>query len=257
MSDHFPDADFQAQEAPPAPPPGPTGGLRLLTVITAPRATFEAMAARPQPWVGVVALLVLVALCSAVILHVSQPEQMEAQLDSRFGEQLRENEDFMERMARADEPTLQERVTAGAIAGVSVTAMIFLMSLIYWLGCVVVGGKAGFRPTLDVVFLCAWVGAGIGLLATVPLILAKGSVMTTGWSLAQVVSAVNSDVDTDGMLYRSLAIFTNLFSLWQLWLMATGFAVVHRLSAGRGWIAAGVPWLIMNSFNLALVALFT
>ncbi len=255
-SDHFP-AEEPAAPAPPRPEPsGPQGLARLFSIIVSPRATFEAMARRTQPWVGVLAVVISVGLGSALIAHISGPEQMEAALNGPFGDKLQGNEEYLKKIEEAKSPTLGKRVVTALQAGLGGTVAFAIGAVFYWLACMVVGGKAGFKLTLDVVFLCTWVGGGLALLATVPLVLAKGSALTVGYSLAPLSGLLGAGSDTSSIGYHFLQSFTNFFSIWELFLLAIGFQVVHRLSTGRAWFAAAVPWVLGNGIGLLMYAIF-
>jgi len=258
QSDHFPPEDATT----PAPPPptveegGPQGFARLLSIIVSPQATFEAVARRTQPWVGVLAVLLSVGLGSALIAHISGPEQMEAALKGPFAEKLRENEDYLKRIEEAKTPTIGKRLVTAVEAGAGGTVTFAIGAIFYWLACMAVGGRKGLKPTLDVVFLATWVGGGLALLATVPLVLAKGSAMTVGYSLAPLSGLLGGGADSSSIAYKALQAFTNFFSIWELILLAIGFQVVHRLSTQRAWIAAAVPWVLGNGFGLLMYAIF-
>ncbi len=261
-SDHFPDdlvpdrGDLPEHDALFPGEGGPSGLARLVTVVTQPRRTFDAVAARPQPWVAIVALVLVVGVGSALIAHIAQPEQMELMLHSRMGERLAENPDFLQRLEDARNPTLLKRVFAGVSGGVGMAVMLFIASFFYWIMCRVVGGQEGFIRTLDVVALGSWVGSGLGFFATVPLVLAKGSVMTVGYSLAPVLGLFGGGTDPSSVLYRILQSFTNGFAIWQLVLMAIGFSVVHRIGRGAGWAAALIPWAVGYTLSVVIASFF-
>lgn len=257
-SDHFPTEEPVAP-APPQPAAeakGPRGFARLLSIIVSPRATFEAVARRTQPWVGVVAVVLSIGLGSALIAHISGPEQMEAALHGPFGDKLQGNEEYLKKIEEAKTPTVGKRLITAVQAGLGGTAAFAIGAVFYWLACMVVGGKAGFKLTLDVVFLCTWVGGGLALLATVPLVLAKGSAMTVGYSLAPLSGLFGAGSDTSSIGYHFLQSFTNFFSIWELFLLAIGFQVVHRLSTGKAWFAAAAPWVLGNGIGLLMYGIF-
>jgi hypothetical protein len=235
---------------------GPQGLARLFSVIIAPRATFQALAQRPQPWVGVLAVVLAMWVGSAAISHISGPEQMKASLNGPFGERLSQDEDYLQRIEDAAHPSLSKRVLTGAGGGLGGAAVFAVGAVFYWLACLAVGGKMGFKRTLDVVFLASWIGAGLGMLLTVPLVLAKGSAMTVGYSLAPLLGLFGKGADSSSLLFHSLQSFTNFFAIWQLILLAIGFSVVHHLSTARAWIAAAVPWALGYGLSLAMMAIF-
>ena len=234
---------------------GSHGLARLWTVVTRPRETFEASALRPQPWVALVALLLVVGVGSAMIAHIAGPEQMEMMSHSTLGKKMAENPDFPQKLEDARHPSPAKRGLTAVSGGVGAVVMVFLASFFYWLACLAVGGRQGFLRTLDVVALSTWVGSGLGFLATVPLIFAKGSVMTVSYSLAPLLGLFGGSVDPNSFVFRFLQTFTNGFAIWQLVVMALGFAVVHRISRGRAWTAALVPWVLGYALSLAIASL--
>ncbi len=241
--------------ADPTPATAPMGWARLVSIVHRPGATFEAVARRPQPWIPIVALALLVGVGSALIAHISGPEQMEMMLHSKWGERLANDPDFDQKLDDARHPSVAGRVTSGLSGAVGVVFMVAVTSFFYWLMCLVLGGRQGFQRTLDVVALGSWIGSGVGFAATLPLILAKGSVMSVGYSLAPLLALFGGDADPQGFGYRLLQSFTNGFAIWQLVLMAIGFAIVHQMGRGRGWVAALVPWLIGSALSLWIASL--
>ena len=93
-------------------------------------------------------------------------------------------------------------------------------------------------------------------LAVMPLIFSKGSALTVGYNLATVLSAASPDMETTSFMYRFLQLFTNVFYIWMLYLMAVGFSLVHSLSSGKAWAAALIPWTLGNLLSLALMMFF-
>jgi len=57
-------------------------------------------------------------------------------------------------------------------------------------------------------------------------------------------------------LTRGLLASFDLFSLWSLWLLALGFRVVARVSAGAAWGVVGVLWAIGVGLKLVLASIF-
>lgn len=252
-SDHFPtqetqDAGFQASE----PDPGPNGFARLWAVIVSPRRAFEAIARKPQPWVGLVPLILLIAISAALTAHITEPEQMEAALEGPFGERLAEDENYQEQMEEARNPSMGERVKGGALGGVFAGLFVALIALLYWGGCAAFGGRQGFKPTLDAVYLTSWIGA-VGQFLTGFLILAKGTSIGVGLSLALLVPSL----DPKSTAFIVLNVFGNFFGIWQLILLAMGFSIIHGISTRNGWLAAGIPWLLLSGFAVTVAIIFT
>ena len=253
-SDHFTPEDQPAAPSPTV-DPGPSGFARLLTVITSPRVTFEAVERNPQPWVGLIVVILALALGTAATLHVTGPEQMEAMLNGPLGDNLADDEDFLQKLEESREPTMGKRALGALQGGLGGALMIAISALFYWLASLIVGGKGGFKRTLDVVLLAGWIG-GIGFLATIPLILSKGSSLDTGYSLAPLLGMFGEGVDSSSVLFRFIHTFTNAFAIWQLFLLAIGLGAVHRLSQGKAWFAAAVPWTLGYGLAVAVSSIF-
>jgi hypothetical protein len=255
-SDHFPTREMplEPSEAPPE-SSGPSGFTRLLTVLTSPSRTFEAVARNPQPWVGLIALILTLGIGTATTVQVTGPEQMEAMLEGPFGDKLADDEDFLQKMEESRDPSVAKRAMAAVQGGLGGVIFVALGALFYWLASMMVGGKGGFRRTLDVVLLSGWV-TGIGFLATIPLILSKGSSLDVGYSLAPLLGLFGEGVDTSSFTFRFVHAFTNGFAIWQLILLAIGLGAVHHLSRGKAWIAAAVPWVLGYGLSVAVAGMF-
>jgi hypothetical protein len=203
----------------------------------------------------VIAMILVLGIGTALVVQVTGPEQMEAMMEGPFGTDLAEDEDFLEKLEESRNPSPGKRALAALQGGVGGLLFVALGALFYWVAAMIVGGKGGFRRTLDVVLLAGWIG-GIGFVATIPLILSKGSSMDVGYSLAPLLGLFGEGVDSSSFVFRFVHTFTNVFAIWQLFLLAMGLGVVHQLSRGKAWFAAALPWALGYGLSVAVASIF-
>lgn len=222
---------------------------RILSVLTSPTQTFEAIRERPT-WV--VALLVLLILAAVPWLLMADRVDMDAQRDLMV-EQLEnrgirgaEAEQQLEMMERFSSGPL--RYLNGIIIPFVVALALLLTTLFYWGGARFIGGSdVGFGSTWSTV-----------LHASVPAIILK-SVLSIPVILSRATFDPRAVQQAGGFLPSNLAFLApeeasvwltvvlqrlDLFTLWTVILVVLGLAVAARISKG---LAAGLvvtAWIV-------------
>jgi hypothetical protein len=199
-------------------PASPNLLARFIGIITAPRATYEAVVARPT-WLG---MLALTALVSAALLggflftEAGQRAWLDAAASGPFaGEISDEQYAAMEKMAAY--------VGYGAI-GQAIVGMPLVMLLISGVVFAVFsafGGDARFKQVFAVV-VHSFAVLTLGSLFTVPMNYLRGT-LTSQTSIGVLLPMI----DDTSFLGRLLGM-VDLFWVWWVFVLAIGLAVLYR-----------------------------
>jgi hypothetical protein len=194
---------------------------RFVGIITAPKETFQSVAAHPR-WFGMLLICtVLIAVCAAL------PMTTDAGKEATLRQQVEGMESFgmtvsdqqYEGMRRG--MAFAPYTTAGAILVFTPIMTVALAGLVFLVFNVMMGGDATFKQ-LFAVFAHAAVISTLAQLFTGPLNYFRGAV-TSATNLAVLLPMV----DPKSFVGRVLGM-TDLFLLWYILVLAIGLAVLYR-----------------------------
>lgn len=233
-------------EQPVAQDPGAEGGEgdepgfigRAIRVYTDPESAFAAVDRRPGTWWQPLVVLAILGGLSVYLIYdsVIQPEQL-AVLERRFeGEELtRAREAIAGGVAR--NLAYVSGVIAPAVSAV-VSALIAHLIAAY-----LMSGKANFVRSLAVTSHALLVGV-VESVVKVAMMLALST------SQVHFGPALFLDRPESPTFLYSLLAQIDLFTLWKIWLLAVGLAIVHRIGrSGLLWALAGIwaLWAVGSS----------
>lgn len=201
---------------------GPAPGLvsRFFGIFTSPRATYEAVVARPA-WFGMLALTtVAMALLVGGFLftHVGQEAWLESASDSPLsGPVSDEQYQGMQKMAGY----------VGYITAASMLVMVPLFStviagLLFAVFNAGLGGDASYQQILAVVVHTGPLGL-LAQLFALPLNYLRGTM-----SSSSSLGALTQSILDDGSFLARLLGMIDLFVIWQLIVLSMGLAVLYR-----------------------------
>jgi hypothetical protein len=193
---------------------------RLVGVVTAPKATFEAIVAHPR-WLG---MLVLLCVLSAAVVggFLLTSVGQEAWLDAAaaggpFGGQVTDQQlEGMRRIA----PFVGYGTMLSILCFVPILYLV-VSGILFAIFNAGMGGNATFKQVFTVVVHSGVIGL-LGQLFTVPMNYARG-VMTSATNLAVLVPGIPET----SFVARLLGAI-DLFLIWQLIVLAIGLAVLFR-----------------------------
>ena len=204
--------------APPAPLSLPA---RFIGIITAPKETFQAVAAHPR-WLGMLLVCtILIAVCTAL------PMTTEAGKEATLKQQVEGMESFG--MTVSDQQYERMRAgmafapytTGGFIVIFSPIISVVIAGVLFLIFNVMMGGERTFKQ-MFAVLIHAGVIQTLGALFTGPLNYFRGAV-TSATNLAVLLPMV----DPKSFVGRVLAM-TDLFLIWYLLVLSIGLAVLYR-----------------------------
>jgi Yip1 domain len=235
-----------------APPAGGGSSLSTLTlVLTSPQQGFRAIAARP---VIALALCVLVVLGVAVV-GLSMSKVSGADYVRSLQDQGRT---VPPQMVDNPEPAMKiARVVAVVFTAVLVPVLYLLFAAVLLVGFRLLGSEIGYRKTLSVVvhgMLPMAIAAVIGIV----IVLARDKLSLEEIQGGGVVMSNLGFLAREGgsKAVRALLTSIDLFSLWAIALLATGYRIVAKVSSGAAWGTVLVVWVVGVLIKVGLAAIF-
>jgi|SRR5688572_7752682 len=194
---------------------------RFIGVLTAPRDTFQSIAAHPK-WFGMLALTTLIVVFFTV-LPMTTEEGKQAALDNQVSQ--------MEAFGRTVDDAGYERMrqgmalapyfTAGGILVMAPVMALIISGILFAVFNAAMGGEASFKQVFAVVVSAGAVSA-LGTVFTGPLNYFRGAVGS-----ATNLRVLLPMVEEKSFLGRLLGM-TDLFIIWWLIVLAIGIAVLYR-----------------------------
>lgn len=205
--------------------PSPNLAARLLGVLLSPRATFAAIVDRPRPF----GALAVVCLCASIadgwLVSTELGRQMllEQQIQSiqAFGMTVTD-EVYDELAGRLDSAPY----FGAASIFVSLPIITFLIAGLVWTtGYVILGAQAPFKAMYAIVTHAGAVTI-VQRIFTVPLNYARGAM-----NLPTTLAALLPMIEEGTFVHRTLGL-VELFTMWQLFLLAVGTGVLLKRRTG-------------------------
>ncbi len=234
----------------------PAGFLHnLVDVYFSPGEAFARIARRPAWILPAVGYLVLTVAFSAIWMSKMEPREfMKAQLEqSGQADKLtaEQREQALEQQARFMPIFAWVGAIVGTILTVVVVAAFFLFVYRFFYG-----GELTFAQSLAV---SSWVFFAVGLVTT-PLILTvmglKGDWNLNPQEALQANLTLLLDRATAAKPLWSLLAGIDLFSIWIVFLLATGYAAATRRTVGAAVWGVAIPWALIVLVKVAWAAIF-
>jgi hypothetical protein len=198
--------------------PAPKGLIaRAIGIITAPRATYEAVVAHPKSF----GMLALVTISIAVLVGglLMTKVGQEAWLDAALSSGREFNEQQMQGMQRM--MPFMGYVTAVSMLVFWPLILLLISGILYAVFNAAMGGNATFRQVFAVVVHTGPVGV-LAQLFTVPLNYFRGT-MTSASNLGVLLPML-----PEKSVFALLLGMIDLFLIWQLVVLSIGLAVLYR-----------------------------
>lgn len=211
--------------APAGPATSPNLAARLFGVILSPRATFASIVDRPRPLGALLVVCLLSAAPGTWLYSTDFGKQLalDQQVESMESFGVTVTDEVYAEMARN-----LENVAYFAAGGtlVSVPIFAFVIAGLVWTACyVILGAHAPFKAMFAVVTHIGVVGV-VQQFFMVPLNYARGVM-----SVPTTVSALLPMLEEGTFVQRTLGL-VELFTVWQLFLLAVGTGVLFKRRTG-------------------------
>lgn len=194
---------------------------RFIGVLTAPRATFQSIAAHPK-WFGMLATTTLIVMLFTV-LPMTTEEGKQAALDQQvsqmeaFGRQVDDAQYDRMRQGMAFAPY----ITAVSILVIAPIMAVIISGILFAVFNAAMGGEASFKQVLAVVVSAGAVSA-LGTVFTGPLNYFRGAVGS-----ATNLRVLLPMIDEKSFAGRLLGM-ADLFIIWWLVVLAIGLGVLYK-----------------------------
>lgn len=230
-------------------PDAPTavGDKNIFSVVaemfSSPRRAFESYSRRVTIIIPLIIIVLLVALSAGLMAPYSTRAQMEIlQYATAIPPQLLEQ--MKAQSAETSPMALSLKASiAGGIMGIIMT---LLMTLIVWpIAGFIFGAEVRFKSLWGVVLLSSVISQ-IGMILRVPLMVLKDTV-----HVSYGLAALMPGADFRSILYNILYYF-DFFAIWSLIVAGIGFAVVCRLSTGKGMVMSAISSVIVTMLMVGM-----
>ena len=188
----------------------------LWQVFASPTQFFQKLKDQPKILVPYVVLGILILGFMLMTADLIMKLQMEAMAERLQGQQ----------MPASAQSFMKMSTIIGGTIGFLLEPLLVAALALFW-GNFVFAGKAKYRNVLSITLYCCVLYA-IGMWLTLPMILAKGSMMAS-YSLAVLAA----DAGPNSIVYQLLA-RVGLFYIWEWIVLGIGLAAIFNTKLGRG-----------------------
>jgi hypothetical protein len=233
-----------AAEAPPA-----SSLATIWATFVSPRAAFESILTRPVWALALVLLVVLGVAAVGVGFAKVTPEAYQRMLE----------ESGQELPADLEPERLMAFARWSAVIGAAVVSPLvyFVIGGLFLVVFRLLGSDFRFRHSLSV-GVHGLLPMGVAALIGIVISLARETIdpleLQGGGLLMSNLGFLATDETSKAM--RALLTSADLFSVWCIWLLATGYRVVARVSAGASWGAVLLIWGVGVLLKVTLASAF-
>jgi hypothetical protein len=227
----------------------------LFNLYFEPSETFSKIFVRPRVWMAIVLQIAMGVLFTSVWLEkMDAREFMKAQME--------QNSRIQQLPAEQVEQIINTQArfmrTWGRIAPffVPVVMDLILAGIFMFIFRFFMAADVSFRQSLATI---AWTFAAIGLVQTPIMLLVfwlKGDWNVDPNQIIQANPTIFFEIGSMSRWIWSLLSSFDLFSLWTLFLFATGFAVAGKRGLSSGLWGVGIPWVLYLFVKVGFVLLF-
>lgn len=234
----------------------PAGFLQnLIDIYFSPGEAFGRIVRKPAWIMPAVGYLVLVVVFTAVWMNKMEPREfMKAQLE-QSGQAEKMTAEQREQVIEQQAKFMPVFGWVGSIVGTVVT-LVVIAAFFLFVYRFFYGGELKFGQSLAV---ASWVLFAVGLVTT-PLMLTvlglKGDWNLNPQEVVQANLSLLLDRTTAAKPLWALLSSIDLFSIWTVFLLATGYAAAARRSFGSAVWGVAVPWLLFVLGKVAWAAIF-
>jgi len=211
-------------------------------IFSSPTQAFTDYAQKPQIWIPLAVIVVLVALSTWPIVDFASRVQYDLMKTStvippQALEQMRQD---------AENPNL---VTAVLFPAIGIAIAILVSTLVAWFfGAFVFGGQSKFNSIFGVTLVGSLISVAGGLVR-VPLVLAKESMYVSIGFCAMMPGK-----DFTSILY-SLLFYLDFFAIWGIIVTGIGYGIIFGISRNKGIAVSAISTVLIVVAMVVLSAL--
>jgi hypothetical protein len=223
----------------------------LIQALVSPREAFTELARRPTTALALVVLVLLGVIAIHVAMSRVPPESLFASLEESGQELPAEAKENPERFLKI---ALWSQTAAAVVFG---PALYLALAGIFLVLFRMLGSELGFRQSLATT-LHGMLPFGVAAVVGVFVALGRDEISLEELQWGGLVASHLGFLagEDAGKVTRALLTSFDLFSVWCIALLAIGYRVVARVSAGAAWAAVLTVWAVGVALKLALAAAF-
>ncbi|OGC83263.1 MAG: hypothetical protein A2W07_05820 [candidate division Zixibacteria bacterium RBG_16_43_9] len=213
---------------------------RISGIFFEPRKVFNFLNFKP----GWLPVLILIVVIGVIVAEITLPQNLllQKELVSQ-SPRLSSTPEVLDKMT---EITTGKRISTVVSEIIKVfIGLILMTSLVYFLCNIILGGDSSYKKVLSVVTYTSLVPT-LGAILKTPLILAKNSA-----NVQTSLSLLMPGGDFTKIRYMLLSAL-DIFSIWQIILIALGITVLYKFSTTKAFIASFIGWAILVIIGIGL-----
>ncbi|MGH1365135.1 MAG: Yip1 family protein [Calditrichia bacterium] len=225
-------------------------GVRLLSLISQPTQLFRYLRNKPDVIIPIV-LTILIAVASSYFTYDMQIDKQVEIFEGMNTEIFSDaQKDEMIDEIEASRHGFERIKAVFIFTPIGAVLFLVVVSLLLWFfGRVVLGGESDFMQSFSTFGYASLIFTVLGGLIKLPLMLSQNT-LDVNFSLGRLLDADNSSA-----LYRFLS-GIDPFTIWTVFVLGIGLAVINRFSTKKGIIAISVLWLLfLLVFNVGAMGL--
>lgn len=215
----------------------------MMGVFTSPTEAFAAYAKKPQIWIPLLILVVIIAVSTLPIVEYAARMQYDMMKTStvippQALEQMRVD---------AENPNMVMSILGPAFG---ILFVVLVSTLVAWfIGGFIFGGQSKFKPIFGVTLLGSLISV-MGGVARVPLVLAKKTML-----VSIGLAAAMPGKDFTSMFY-SFLYYLDFFAIWSIIITGFGYAAIFGLTRNKGIAVSVLSSVLIVVFMIGMTSLF-
>ena len=210
----------------------PSVFARAIGVVTSPKATFELVVKKPQPWAILALIALVLGLCQSAFLWTDRGQQALIDFQMQQGEKWSKalghemtQEESDQAYARAQKTAPFQKYIALVQFFVGMPVVLLFFSLLFWVAFnAVLGGTASFKHVMAVqahAMMASCLGGIFGVIMS----FAHGAMTTAPGNIGQLLPML-----PEGTYLAKFFGFLDIFALWNCILSGIGLGVLYKRS---------------------------
>ncbi|MDH4222103.1 MAG: YIP1 family protein [candidate division Zixibacteria bacterium] len=217
---------------------------RIAGIFFEPRKVFNFLNNKPSWFPAFILILVISIIVAQIILPQSLLLQKE--IVSQIPQLSSAPPEVLDKIAEVD--TAKRINSAVGEILKNLIGIFLLTSLVYFFCNIILGGDSRYKKVLSVVTYASFVPI-LGAVLKTPLIIVKNSA-----DIQTSLALLMPEGDVTKIRYLLLS-FVDIFSIWEIILIALGLTVLYKFTKGKAYTASLISWLVLAIFGIGLSVL--
>jgi hypothetical protein len=213
---------------------------RIFGVFFEPKKVFSFLNNKPS-WLFAFILILIIGVITAEII-LPQSLLLQKEIVSNIP-RFSSSPEVLEKITEVT-PAARISTAVGEIIK-TLIGLFLLTSLVYFFCNIILGGDSSYQRVLSVVTYTSFISV-LGAILKTPLILTKNSV-----DVRTSLALLMPEADFTKIRFMLLSAL-DIFSIWQMVLIALGMTVLYKFSMTKALIAVFIGWIILVCLGIGL-----